>query len=114
MNLRSSGLLDGFRSRYGASTSAIRPTPGSVTPATIGWNVVSSSCRPRKYHGALDGLGVRFVLANCSSGACTNTEKTNTNAVHRKGGDELGGEQVRPGVDLVDRGGLDVLDRAAT
>ena len=32
--------------------------PGMVTPATIGWNMVSSSCRPRKYHGALEGLGV--------------------------------------------------------
>ena len=32
--------------------------PGMVTPATIGWNIVSSSWRPRKYHGALDGFGV--------------------------------------------------------
>ena len=55
--------------------------PGSVTPATIGWNIVSSSCRPRKYHGAFDGLGVWFVLANWSSGALTQMEKRNVNAV---------------------------------
>src|SRR5438552_5684358 len=52
-----------------------------VTPATIGWNIVSSSCRPRKYHGALDGLGVRFGLAMPSRGAFTNAEKTRRKAV---------------------------------
>src|SRR5436305_12963489 len=57
-NLRSSGLLLGFRSVYGARISPKSPTPGMVTPATIGWNMVSSSCRPRKYHGAFDGFGV--------------------------------------------------------
>src|SRR6478736_4385673 len=55
--------------------------PGMVTPATIGWNIVSSSCRPRKYHGALEGFGVWFGLASCSNGAFTNTEKKNKNAV---------------------------------
>src|SRR6478609_9303625 len=58
-----------------------RAMPGMVTPATIGWNIVSSSCRPRKYHGAFDGFGVWFGLASCSSGAFTNTEKKNKNAV---------------------------------
>ena len=53
-----------------------------VTPAIIGWNIVSSSCRPRKYHGAFDGFGVWLRLASCSSGALTKTEKTNVNAVH--------------------------------
>src|SRR5258708_24147542 len=52
-----------------------------VTPATIGWNMVSISCSPRKYHGALDGLGVRLVLAAARSGALTNTENTVRNAV---------------------------------
>src|SRR3954469_10437743 len=47
-----------------------------VTPATIGWNIVSSSCRPRKYHGALDGFGVRLKLAVASSGAFTKAENT--------------------------------------
>ena len=55
--------------------------PGMVTPATIGWNMVRSSWRPRKYQGALDGLGVRLGLASSSSGALTNTEKTNVKAV---------------------------------
>src|SRR4051812_1681972 len=81
-NLRSSGLLEGFLSRYGAKIRMIRPTPGMVTPATIGWNMVSSSCRPRKYHGAFDGFGVWLVLASCSSGALTNTEKMNVKARH--------------------------------
>src|SRR5829696_8060954 len=80
-NLRSSGFCDGFLSMYGAMIKMIRPTPGMVTPATIGWNIVSSSCRPRKYHGAFDGLGVWLGLANCSSGALTNTENKNVKAV---------------------------------
>src|SRR5687767_9987539 len=80
-NLRSSGLLDGFLSMYGAKISTIRPTPGMVTPAIIGWNIVSSSCRPRKYHGALDGLGVWFGLECCSSGALTQIENRNVNSV---------------------------------
>ncbi len=46
--------------------------PGMVTPATIGWNIVSSSWRPRKYHGAFDGFGVWLRLASSSSGAFTN------------------------------------------
>ena len=58
------------------------PTPGIVTPAIIGWNIVSSSCRPRKYQGALDGFGVWLMLASCSSGALTKIEKTNVNARH--------------------------------
>src|SRR4051794_6773944 len=83
-NLRSSGLIEGLWSRNGARISAIRPTPGSVTPAIIGWNVVSNSCRPRKYHGAFEGLGVWLVLANCSNGAFTNTEKMKTKAVQAR------------------------------
>ena len=112
-NLRSSGLFDGFLSMYGAKIRTISPTPGIVTPAIIGWNIVSSSCRPRKYHGAFDGFGVWLVLASCSSGALTKIEKTNVNARQASDGDELGGQQVRPRVHLVDRGRLDLLDRAA-
>ncbi len=62
-NFRSSGLLDGLRSVYGARIRAKRPMPGMVTPATIGWNIVSSSWRPRKYQGAFDGFGVWLMLA---------------------------------------------------
>src|SRR5918994_3788612 len=56
------------------------PTPGIVTPAIIGWNIESSSCRPGKYHGAFDGFGVWLGLASWSNGALTKIEKTNTNA----------------------------------
>src|SRR4026209_2239591 len=79
-NFRSSGLLDGFLSMNGAKISTINPTPGSVTPAIIGWNMVSSSCRPRKYHGAFEGLGVWLMLECCSSGALTQIEKRNVNS----------------------------------
>src|SRR5688572_9941966 len=60
----------------------MRPMPGMVTPATMGWNIVSNSCRPRKYHGAFDGFGVWLKFAMPSSGALTNVEKTSRNAVH--------------------------------
>ena len=55
--------------------------PGMVTPATIGWNMVSSSCRPRKYHGAFDGFGVLLKSASCSNGARTIAEKMVSAAV---------------------------------
>src|SRR3954451_9941261 len=55
--------------------------PGMVTPATIGWNIVRSSCSPRKYQGAFDGFGVRLKLAMPSSGALTNVEKTSRKTV---------------------------------
>src|SRR5919106_222669 len=54
---------------------------GTITPATIGWKYRSSSWRPRKYHGALDGFGVRFGLASSRSGALTNVENTISAAV---------------------------------
>ena len=59
-NLRSSGLWEGFLSVKGARISPKMPMPGMVTPATMGWNIVSSSCRPRKYQGAFDGFGVKL------------------------------------------------------
>src|SRR5207253_8319355 len=43
--------------------------------------MVSSSWRPRKYHGALEGLGVRLGLAMPSRGALTKAEKTRRKAV---------------------------------
>ena len=52
-----------------------------VTPATIGWNIVRSSWRPRKYHGAFDGLGVWFRFDSWRSGAFTQIENRNVNAV---------------------------------
>src|ERR1700722_2144718 len=56
-------------SRYGTS---IRPTMmklGSTTPAYQGSKNTSISCKPRKYHGAFEGLGVRVGLLGSSSGA---------------------------------------------
>ena len=84
IHLRSSGLFDGFLSTKGAKISTRSPIPGRVTPAIIGWNMVRSSCRPRKYHGAFDGFGVLLKSAACISGAFTTHEKTNKNAVHAR------------------------------
>src|SRR6202035_407130 len=56
-------------SRYGIS---IRPTImklGSTTPAYHGSKNTSISCKPRKYQGAFDGLGVRVGFDGSSSGA---------------------------------------------
>ena len=52
-----------------------------VTPATMGWNMVSSSWSPRKYQGALDGLGVWLKLASSSRGALTKIENSRVKAV---------------------------------
>src|SRR5689334_12579855 len=79
-NLRSPGFVDGFLSTYGVMARTPSATPGMVTPATIGWNIVSSSCNPRKYHGAFDGFGVEFTSAKPSSGAFTSAEKIVMNA----------------------------------
>src|SRR3954471_1232949 len=48
---------------------------GMTMPATMGWKYLSSSCRPRKYQGALDGFGVRFGFASSRSGALISEEK---------------------------------------
>src|ERR1017187_10683766 len=63
-------------SRYGIS---IRPTMmklGSTTPAYHGSKNTSISCKPRKYHGAFDGFGVRVGFDGCSSGALSNSDHT--------------------------------------
>src|SRR5262245_28896860 len=60
----------GFVSMYGI---AMRPTmirPGNTTPANHGSKYTSISCRPRKYHGALEGFGELDGFAGSSSGAC--------------------------------------------
>ena len=80
-NLRSVGLCDGFLSMYGVIASRPSATPGMVTPATTGLNIFSSSCRPRKYHGAFDGFGVALTSARPSSGAFTSAEKIVMNAM---------------------------------
>jgi hypothetical protein len=80
-NFRSVGACDGFLSTNGATARRNRPMPGIVTPATMGWNMVSSSWRPRKYHGAFDGFGVLLKSARPRSGARTSAEKTSIAAV---------------------------------
>ena len=83
-----------------------------VTPATIGWNIVSSSCRPRKYHGAFDGFGVRLMLASCSSGALTKIEKTRVKAVMARAATNSTASRCGQVCTLSIGRGLDVLDRA--
>src|SRR5215210_728165 len=83
-NLRSSGLLLGFLSMYGASMRPKMPMPGIVTPATIGWNMVNSSWRPRKYQGAFEGFGVKLKLAPARNGALTTAEKISRKALHAR------------------------------
>src|ERR1700692_3139327 len=49
---------------------------GSTTPAYHGSKNTSISCKPRKYHGAFDGLGVRVGFAGSSNGAFTSNDQT--------------------------------------
>ncbi len=48
---------------------------GMITPAIWGWKYRSSSWRPRKYHGAFEGFGVRLGFASSRRGAFTSVEK---------------------------------------
>jgi hypothetical protein len=50
--------------------------PGKSTPAIQGSKYTKSSCSPRKYHGALEGLGVRAVAAGSSIGAAITIDHT--------------------------------------
>ena len=54
---------------------------GKATPAISGGNRESSSCSPRKYQGAFEGLGVTPGFACPSSGACRKIETTTKNTV---------------------------------
>src|SRR3989304_3477662 len=63
-------------SRYGITISPMMMNEGSTTPACHGSKNTSISCRPRKYHGALDGFGVRVGFAGSSSGASTTSDHT--------------------------------------
>src|SRR5208282_3712206 len=56
-------------SRYGISIKPTMMKLGSTTPAYHGSKNTSISCSPRKYHGALEGFGVRVGLEGSSSGA---------------------------------------------
>src|SRR5204863_10206336 len=62
---------------YGITMRPRMMNVGSTTPACHGSKKTSISCRPRKYHGALDGLGVRVGLAGYAGGAFTRGDRTN-------------------------------------
>src|SRR5438094_3592414 len=66
-------------SRYGITISPRMMNVGSTTPACHGSKKTSISCRPRKYHGALEGFGVRVGFAGSSSGASTRSDHTISN-----------------------------------
>src|ERR1700691_347526 len=63
-------------SRYGINMSPTMMKLGSTTPAYHGSKNTSISCKPRKYHGAFDGLGVRVGCDGCSSGALSSSDHT--------------------------------------
>src|SRR5881628_2325151 len=63
-------------SRYGITISPRMMKVGRTTPACQGSKKTSISWRPRKYHGAFDGFGVRVGLAGSSSGASTSSDQT--------------------------------------
>src|SRR5205085_2913730 len=67
--LRSEGRRLGLRSRNGTRIISTMTNVGKATPAISGGKRESSSCRPRKYQGAFDGLGVTPGFAWPSSGA---------------------------------------------
>src|SRR2546425_4832064 len=72
--LRSDGRRLGLRSRNGTRIMSTITKVGKATPAIRGGKRESSSCRPRKYQGALEGVGVMPGLDWASKGACNQTE----------------------------------------
>src|SRR5713101_3767868 len=64
-------------SMYGMTIKPMMMKVGSTTPACHGSKNTSISCRPRKYQGALDGLGVLVGFAGSSIGASTVMLHTN-------------------------------------
>src|SRR5207244_7772556 len=71
---RSEGRRLGLRSRKGTRIISTMTKVGKATPAMSGGNRDSSSCKPRKYQGALEGLGVTPGFACPSRGACRKIE----------------------------------------
>src|SRR5437667_10624545 len=78
---RSDGRRLGLRSRKGTRIIRTMTEVGKATPAISGGNRESSSCSPRKYQGAFEGLGVTPGFACPSSGACRKIETTTKNTV---------------------------------
>src|SRR5438034_1600722 len=66
---------------------AIKPTMisvGNTTPAIQGSKYTSNSCKPTKYQGALEGLGVLLGSASGSRGAGISMDHTHKIAVVRR------------------------------
>src|SRR2546430_9437851 len=71
---RSDGRRLGLRSRKGTRIMSTMTKVGKATPAISGGNRDSSSCKPRKYQGAFDGVGVMARVAWPRRGACNQME----------------------------------------
>jgi hypothetical protein len=57
---------------------------GKTTPAIHGSKYTNSSCRPTKYHGAFEGLGVLFGSAMGSKGAGISIDQSHSTIVVRR------------------------------
>src|SRR5579862_3462697 len=76
-HFRSEGRRLGLRSKYGMARRARTIKAGATTPPrSAEW--LTNSCSPRKYHGALAGLGVLAGFANSSRGAWKKSEMAMT------------------------------------
>src|SRR5256885_11049443 len=84
-----------LRSRYGIAAKKPRAMVGRRTPAHALSMCSNSSCRLRKYQGALDGLGVTSVLARFSRGALIRTERITKVIVNRTA--EMNSTKTRSG-----------------
>src|SRR3989442_15939837 len=73
---RSDGRRLGLRSKKGTRIIRTMTKVGKATPAISGGNRESSSCNPRKYQGAFEGLGVTPGFAWPSRGACSKIDTT--------------------------------------
>ena len=86
--------------------------PGMVTPATIGWNIVSSSCRPEEVPRRLRRVR-RLVEVGEAEQRRAHQRREDRDARPSRSGSTANSidEQVRPGVHLVLRLGAGLLDR---
>src|SRR6266540_2983415 len=84
-----------LRSKYGMAAKKPRAMVGRRTPAHALSMCSNSSCRLRKYQGALEGLGVTSVLARFRRGALIRTERMTKVIVNRTA--EMNSTKTRSG-----------------
>ena len=112
-NLRSSGLLDGFLSMYGAKIRQDQPDAGERHAGDHRVEhreqFLQTEEVPRRLRRVRRAVGVGLLQQRRVD---PHREEEGERSARQRG-DELGREQVRPGVHLVDRRRLDVLDGAA-